>query len=85
MDADDLVKRLRHRADEMASGYIRPNWVGDRKLLREAADMIDEMAQRIKADEVYLKYLSSGYVRPNWVGDEKADALDQERTEAGND
>ena len=55
MDADDLVKRLRHRADEMASGYIRPNWVGDRKLLREAADMIEQQARRIEAaeNEVY--------------------------------
>ena len=56
---DNLVQRLRHRADEMASGYIRPNWVGDRKLLREAADEIEQMARRIELEDRRL----DGWVR----------------------
>jgi predicted ATP-dependent protease len=45
--AAELVRRLEHRADEMASGYVRPQWVSDREMLRAAADMIEAMARRI--------------------------------------
>jgi len=43
--AEGLVARLRHRADEMASGYVRPQWVSDRELLREAARVIERLEQ----------------------------------------
>ena len=54
---EELVEALRHRADEMQSGYIRPNWVGDRELLREAATDIKAMSKLIEAYYIQIREL----------------------------
>ena len=54
---EELVRALRHRADEMQSGYIRPSWVSDRNLLREAASEIESMSKLIESYYTQIREL----------------------------